>query len=72
MIKLTVTSAKVLPPEIREKVESVFSAKLKKEITAEYLIDETLIGGIIVFDGERVYDGSVRSKLEKIRNEITK
>lgn len=32
----------------------------------EYHVDEEIIGGIIVFDGETVYDGTIRSKLRRV------
>ncbi len=72
MIKLTVTTASEISPEQREKVEAVFSKKLGDQVCAQYLIDETILGGIIVFDGENVYDGSVKTKLDNIKSEIIK
>ncbi len=72
MIKLTVTTASELALEQREKVEATFSKKLGDKVSAQYLIDETILGGIIVFDGEKVYDGSVKTKLDNIKSEIIK
>ncbi len=34
---------------------------------AEYTIDPDILGGIIIRIGDKVYDGSVRSRLETVR-----
>ena len=70
MTNLTVTSAMELSMDIRAEIEESFSRILRDSVTAEYLIDENLLGGIVVFDGTRVYDGSVRTKLENLREKI--
>ncbi|MBQ1948250.1 MAG: F0F1 ATP synthase subunit delta [Clostridia bacterium] len=70
MTNLTVTSAMELSMDIRKEIEEKFSGMLRDTVCAEYLIDEKLLGGIVVFDGTRVYDGSVRTKLENLREKI--
>ena len=37
----------------------------------EYLVDDSLIGGLIVFDGKTVYDGSVKTKLASIKEKLS-
>lgn len=37
---------------------------------AEYVIDENIIGGIIIQIGDVVYDGSVRGRLGNIRQAL--
>lgn len=69
-IKLTITTARPLEEEEKQRVIDVFSPKYDAEIEAEYLIDDSLIGGIMVFDGTSVYDGSVKSKVERIRETL--
>jgi len=34
-------------------------------------VDETLIGGMSVLIGDRLYDASVRSRLERLRARLT-
>ena len=36
----------------------------------EYIIDPDILGGIVIRIGDKVYDGSVRSRLETIRQSI--
>ena len=69
--KLTVMSALELTPAQKQKVEDTFRKKYKGGILAEYLVDDSLIGGLVVFDGRTVYDGSVKTKLETIKERLT-
>lgn len=69
-IKLTVTSARPLTEEQRAKVEAVFSEKYDSPIEADYLVDDSLIGGLMVFDGATVYDGTVKSKLNQLKEKL--
>ena len=36
----------------------------------EYIIDPDILGGIVIRIGDKVYDGSVRTKLETIRQAL--
>jgi F0F1-type ATP synthase delta subunit len=40
------------------------------EISVSYHIDDAIIGGIIIFDGEKIYDGSIRTQLNNIKEKI--
>lgn len=41
-----------------------------KRIKPEYIIDKGIIGGVITQVGSTVYDGSVRTQLENLREEL--
>lgn len=69
MTKLTVTTAKPLTNEQRASAEKVFAEKYGA-FTAEYIVDDALIGGMIVFDGDKAYDGSIAKQLETMREKI--
>jgi len=51
-------------------VEAQFSKITGKQITADNIIDRSLIGGIRVRIGDRLYEGSVAGKLEQLRNQL--
>ena len=72
MKKLTITTSTEISDEEKAKIEKVFSAKYDEEIYPVYLIDEAIIGGIIVFDGDKVYDGSIRNQLTKLSGSLSK
>lgn len=64
---ITVTSAKPLTVAEQKKTEKIFSAKHKgKKVEFVYSIDKSLLGGILVIDGDKYYDGTVRSQIDKI------
>lgn len=71
MTKLTITTSVVLSDEEKQELEKKLAKKYGKFKT-EYYIDDELIGGIIIFDGDKVYDGSIRTQLNKMREQIYK
>lgn len=71
LTKITVTSARVLDDAEKARVEEVFGKKFPAGIDTEYLVDDSLIGGLMIFDGKTVYDGSVKTKLQKIREKLS-
>ena len=67
MTVIEVTSAAELSKKQTAEIEKVFSAKHKGEkIDFVYKIDKELIGGILVVDGDKYYDGTYRSQIDKI------
>ena len=64
---IEVTSATELSSAQIKKIEKVFLSKHKGEsVEFEYKIDQKLLGGILVVDGDKYYDGTVRSQIDKI------
>ncbi len=55
--------------ETAAKIEAF--AKGKGCSSVEYTIDGKIIGGIIVYIGDTVYDGSVKSRLEEMKRDIS-
>lgn len=53
---------------IIEKLERI----TKTEVTAEYEIDKTILGGVIVYINDKIFDGSVRRKLQEVKDVIEK
>lgn len=64
---IEVTSAQDLSPQEQKKIEHVFSAKHKgQSVEYVYKIDKSILGGILVVDGDKYYDGTIRSQVDKI------
>ena len=64
---IEVSSAAELTPALIKKIEKTFSSKHKGEqVEFVYKIDKKLIGGILVVDGDKYYDGTIRSQIDKI------
>lgn len=69
MRKITVKTSITLNIAQRKKLEDFLSARYADdEVTVSYVEEENLIGGIIVEDGETVYDVSVASTLFSFYN----
>ena len=65
-----VTSALELTEEEKTALKSKLEKICKTTVTIEYLIDESLIGGIIVETDGKVLDGSLRNRLREIKEVI--
>ena len=62
MTDIHVTTAMPLSPAMTKEVEA-WLLKRYGEYAVTYHIDESLVGGIVIFDGEQVFDGSIKSNL---------
>ena len=60
MTEYVVTSAKPLSEEKKRRIIQELNADLS---SVTFLVDEALVGGIVISDGKRVLDASVRGKL---------
>ena len=67
-----VTSAQELTEEEKAKLIEKLSKSYKGSIQAEYVIDGALIGGVIVEIDGRVMDGSIRHRLQQVKEVINK
>lgn len=64
---IEVTTALELGVAVKKKIESVFSAKHRGEkLEFVYHIDKTQLGGVLVVDGDKFYDGTLLSQVNKI------
>jgi F-type H+-transporting ATPase subunit delta len=66
-----VRSAMKLEPEQRTAVADRLAELTGDEIEMNEVVDESLIGGIAVRIGDRLYDASVRNRLERLRARLT-
>ncbi len=66
-----ITSARELSPAERRALETEVAKLTGKKVVARYTNDASILGGAIVQVGSTIYDGSVRGKLERIREAIS-
>ena len=64
--RVHVTVAKMPSSATRAKVEEYLTERYG-EHTTEWHQDDTLLGGIVIFDGEKVFDGSLKNKLNRLK-----
>lgn len=68
--EVLVTTSEKLDSNVREKIITELSNKLNKKIILKEIIDEKIIGGIIIKINDKLYDNSIISKLNKLKNNL--
>ncbi|UCZ53021.1 F0F1 ATP synthase subunit delta [Bacillus shivajii] len=69
--KATVTTAKPLKDDEKSTVAEVFTkASGKKQLLIENVVDKSIIGGLKVRIGDRIYDGSIARQLNDIQQQM--
>ena len=69
-LKVSVTSAIVLNDETKERLKHKLEAKFKKTILLNYAVDESIIGGLIIKANDKIIDGSIKSKYERLKKSL--
>lgn len=69
-IRAGVTLARPADEALRRDIRERLSRQLGKEVIASFSVDPTILGGAIVRVGERVYDGSVRRRMTRLRRQL--
>src|SRR5579883_279649 len=69
-IHVEATSAVALDDEQRERLRRELREKFNREPVLTVRVDPDLLGGLVVKVDDWVYDGSVRARLERIRNQL--
>ena len=67
MRSITVTTAKEITEKDLKKITQYLDKKYG-DYSVKYVVEDELVGGIIIFDGEKIYDGSIRGQLTRILN----
>ena len=70
MLEVEVISATELSPQQQETICKGLSAFTGKEVRIKTEIDPSLLGGIQVRIGDKVYDGSARQQLQSLRERL--
>lgn len=66
-----VYSVKPLTDDETKAISDLFSKKVGKQaLEINHVIDDELIGGIKIRIGNKIYDGSISGKLERIKREL--
>ena len=66
-----ITSARELGDTEKHVLESQIEKATGKKVRAQFGLDASLLGGVVVRVGSTIYDGSVKGQLEKIREAIS-
>lgn len=71
IIEGTVISAIPMSNDKVKQLEENLSKKYNKNVTLENKVDETILGGVIVRLGNTQIDGSVKSRLDNIKDQLS-
>lgn len=71
-VRAGVTVAREPNQAMRDAIAAALSEALGKEVLPSYHVDPAILGGAIVRVGERIYDGSVRRRMTRLRRELLK
>ena len=70
IVRAEVTSAAPLSPEKSKALEQSLSSVTGKKVELSMSVDPGLLGGVVAKIGSTVYDGSVKTQLERLRKEL--
>jgi F-type H+-transporting ATPase subunit delta len=71
VVKVTVTSASALSQDNIKEIEDVVKQSTKGEVILTSIVDPKLIGGFVLKVGDKQFDSSISSKLNKLRKVFT-
>ena len=66
----TITSASELSSQTSSKVLTKLKKKYGSDLTADFVVDPTLLGGMRVRVGSDVWDGTVRNRLQRLQQQL--
>ena len=69
--RVEVISAYPLEPQQEQKISAAMATRLNKKIVISSVVDNKLIGGVVVRAGDSVIDASIRGRIEALRNGLT-
>ena len=71
MVAATVTTARPVPQEIQARLSEKLVSVTNKKVRLNFEQDPELIGGLVTRIGSTIYDGSVRSQLQQIKEKMS-
>ena len=70
VVSADITSARELPPNERTEFQTNLERLTGKKVNINYAVNRDIIGGVVTRIGSTVYDGSVKTKLENLREQL--
>ena len=70
MVAATVTTARPVPDNVQQSLQEKLASLTQKKVRMNFQQDPELIGGLVTRIGSTVYDGSVRSQLQQIKERM--
>ncbi len=64
---MDVTLARPLDEASSQDMEARLSKAVGADVTAQFRVDPSILGGVVIHEGDTVYDGSVKRRLDGLR-----
>ena len=65
-----IESATELAPQVAADIIARLKKKYGEDLTSEFVVDPTLLGGVRVRVGSDVWDGTLRNRLERLQQQL--
>ncbi len=69
-VRASITLARDADPLTRQVIAERLGQAIGKDVIAAFVTDPAILGGTVVKVGDRVYDGSVRKRLGRLRQQL--
>jgi F-type H+-transporting ATPase subunit delta len=69
-VRVQVSTVEPLTPQFESAIQTAFAKATGKSVVLDARIDPSLIGGLVARVGDRVYDASLRTRLEDIKQRL--
>lgn len=70
IVSAEVTSARELPESERSELRARLEKLTGKQVSLNFSVDQNIIGGVVTRIGSTVYDGSVKTRLDNLREQL--
>jgi F-type H+-transporting ATPase subunit delta len=70
LVSASITTARELPEEERAAFQANLNKLTGRTVKIDFDVDREIIGGVVTRIGSTVYDGSVRSQLENLKEQL--
>lgn len=72
VIEGIIYSSEALTNEQIKKIEEAMFEREKRKVELKNLVDQSLIGGVKIIIDDKIYDGSIKNKLETMKSTLLK
>jgi len=69
-MEVQLTTISPVTDDYKDSIARVLEQRLKSKIALSTNIDEAILGGAIIRAGDRVFDGSIRGRIHRLRQEF--
>ncbi len=70
IVSASITSSRPLSDGEKAELQANLAKMTGKQVNLKFDIDESIIGGVVTRVGSTVYDGSVKTQLENLKNQL--